>query len=115
MVTHGDTLEITNADRRVEAYNRTHVDEDGARDRWLEQRSFRGKERAMDCNDKVENIQRDLSNSRIGYSRGDGQTDNSIGKGNWLGIQRQLMQLERQQASIMNMLQVLYDSIVGSP
>ncbi|CAN6452244.1 unnamed protein product [Victoria cruziana] len=105
MVTHGDTLEITTADRRVEAYNRTHVDEDGARDRWLEQRSFRGKERAMDCNDKVENIQRDLSNSRIGYSRGDGQTDNSIGKGNWLGIQRQLMQLERQQASIMNMLQ----------
>ncbi|KAF3795356.1 Microtubule-associated protein [Nymphaea thermarum] len=102
---HGDAPEITNTDRRVEGYDRGNVAEDGARDRWLEQRSFRGKERAMDYNDKIESIQRDLSSSRIGFSRGDGLTDNSMGKGNWLGIQRQLMQLERQQASIMNMLQ----------
>ncbi|KAH9616467.1 hypothetical protein KSS87_003932 [Heliosperma pusillum] len=40
-------------------------------------------------------------------AKADGQSDGSLtnGKGNWLSIQRQLLQLERQQAHIMNMLQ----------
>ncbi|KAL9232364.1 hypothetical protein vseg_007485 [Gypsophila vaccaria] len=40
-------------------------------------------------------------------SKVDGQSDGSLanGKGNWLSIQRQLLQLERQQANLMNMLQ----------
>ncbi|XP_074299829.1 microtubule-associated protein TORTIFOLIA1-like isoform X2 [Silene latifolia] len=41
------------------------------------------------------------------FAKADGQSDGSLmnGKGNWLSIQRQLLQLERQQAHIMNMLQ----------
>lgn len=48
-------------------------------------------------NDRVANI-----------SKVDGQNDGSLmnSKGNWLAIQRQLLQLERQQTHLMNMLQV---------
>ncbi|KAK9674349.1 hypothetical protein RND81_12G227000 [Saponaria officinalis] len=41
------------------------------------------------------------------FTKVDGQSDGSLanGKGNWLSIQRQLLQLERQQTHLMNMLQ----------
>ncbi|KAL2943707.1 Microtubule-associated protein TORTIFOLIA1 [Bienertia sinuspersici] len=43
----------------------------------------------------------------LSFSKVDVQTDGSLmnGKGNWLAIQRQLLQLERQQGHLMNMLQ----------
>ncbi|KAM7279015.1 hypothetical protein ACFE04_006149 [Oxalis oulophora] len=57
--------------------------------------------------DKNDTSQRELSGNRVGLSRSDGQADGSSAsnKGNWLAIQRQLMQLERQQTHLMNMLQ----------
>eukprot|EP00257_Ricinus_communis_P026398 XP_025013812.1 microtubule-associated protein TORTIFOLIA1 isoform X2 [Ricinus communis] len=50
---------------------------------------------------------RESSGSRAGFSKSDGQSEGSFinSKGNWLAIQRQLLQLERQQAHLMNMLQ----------
>lgn len=58
-------------------------------------------------------VERDSSGNRASFSKADSQTDGSSlinNKGNWLAIQRQLTQLERQQAHLMNMLQVLLDS-----
>ncbi|RVW99556.1 Microtubule-associated protein TORTIFOLIA1 [Vitis vinifera] len=51
--------------------------------------------------------QRESSGSRVGFSKTDVQSEGSFmnNKGNWLAIQRQLLQLERQQAHLMNMLQ----------
>lgn len=48
-----------------------------------------------------------LEDRGVSFSKVDGQADGSLmnGKGNWLAIQRQLLQLERQQAHLMNMLQ----------
>ncbi|KMS98460.1 hypothetical protein BVRB_4g091550 [Beta vulgaris subsp. vulgaris] len=48
-----------------------------------------------------------LEDRGASFSKIDGQTDGSLmnGKGNWLAIQRQLLQLERQQGHLMNMLQ----------
>lgn len=43
------------------------------------------------------------------YSRSPGQSEGLMNnKGNWLAIQRQLLLLERQQAHLMNMLQVYF-------
>lgn len=49
-----------------------------------------------------------LEDRGVNFSKVDGQTEASLmnGKGNWLAIQRQLLQLERQQGHLMNMLQV---------
>lgn len=45
--------------------------------------------------------------NRAGFPKTDGQSEGFMSnKGNWLAIQRQLLQLERQQAHLMNMLQV---------
>ncbi|XP_021863001.1 microtubule-associated protein TORTIFOLIA1 isoform X2 [Spinacia oleracea] len=48
-----------------------------------------------------------LEDRGVNFSKVDGQTEASLmnGKGNWLAIQRQLLQLERQQGHLMNMLQ----------
>ncbi|KAG8637048.1 microtubule-associated protein TORTIFOLIA1 isoform X2 [Manihot esculenta] len=64
-------------------------------------------------NDKLDVNYRESSGSRAGLSKSDGQSEGSSinSKGNWLAIQRQLLQLERQQAHLMNMLQ---DFIGGS-
>ncbi|XP_073028769.1 microtubule-associated protein TORTIFOLIA1-like [Primulina eburnea] len=51
-------------------------------------------------------IQRESSNIYPDFSRNSGQSEGFMStKGNWLVIQRQLLQLERQQAHLMNMLQ----------
>ncbi|KAJ7960732.1 microtubule-associated protein TORTIFOLIA1-like [Quillaja saponaria] len=83
--------------------------DDFALDKWPEER-VNGKElrmRAFDADDRISTNQRDASGNRAGFSKADGQAEGSFinNKGNWLAIQRQLLQLERQQAHLMNMLQ----------
>ncbi|KAB5534800.1 hypothetical protein DKX38_017886 [Salix brachista] len=62
--------------------------------------------RAFD-DERLDINHRESSGSRAGFSKSDGQSEGSFvnNKGNWLAIQRQLLQLERQQAHVMNMLQ----------
>lgn len=84
--------------------------DDFARDRYSEKR-VNAKElrtKANDTDDRTENDQREGSANLAGFSRTDGQSEASFSnnRGNWLAIQRQLMQLERQQVHLMNMLQV---------
>ncbi|XP_010923928.1 microtubule-associated protein TORTIFOLIA1 [Elaeis guineensis] len=98
-----------NAEKRSGAYDRPQHSDDFARDRWTEQRGFRAKDskaRAFDVDDRIEVSQKDPS-VRVNIARGDGQAEGSFmnNKGNWLAIQRQLSQLERQQTNLMNMLQ----------
>ena len=60
--------------------------------------------------DRVNDLnQRESSGNHVGFTKTEGQSEASFinNKGNWLAIQRQLLQLERQQAHLMNMLQVL--------
>ncbi|KAL5735995.1 hypothetical protein ACOSQ2_030783 [Xanthoceras sorbifolium] len=56
---------------------------------------------------RASDMERESSGNRAGFSKTDGQSEGSFinNKGNWLAIQRQLMQLERQQGHLMNMLQ----------
>lgn len=64
--------------------------------------------RPTNSDDRFDINQRESSSNRAGFSKADGQSEGSFNnKGNWLAIQRQLLQLERQQAHLMNMLQVL--------
>ncbi|KAK6269731.1 hypothetical protein POUND7_006836 [Theobroma cacao] len=81
----------------------------GVRDKWPEEK-INGKDlrtRAFDADDRIDINQREPSGNRLGFSKVDGQSEGSFisNKGNWLAIQRQLLQLERQQAHLMNMLQ----------
>ncbi|OMO80603.1 Armadillo-like helical [Corchorus capsularis] len=80
----------------------------GVRDKWPEEK-VNGKDsrvRAIDADDRTDVNQREPSGNRLGFPRMDGQSEGSFSnKGNWLAIQRQLLQLERQQAHLMNMLQ----------
>lgn len=85
---------------------------------------FNGKSRGVDrgvggINGKdprmrvASNTERESSGNHAGFSRTENQSEGSFinNKGSWLAIQRQLMQLERQQAHLMNMLQVLLKSL----
>ncbi|XP_010267696.1 PREDICTED: microtubule-associated protein TORTIFOLIA1 [Nelumbo nucifera] len=84
--------------------------DDAARDKWTEQRVMRGKDlKARGCNadDSTDISQKDNSSAHL---TSPGTDDHSEGpfinnKGNWLAIQRQLTQLERQQTHLMDMLQ----------
>ncbi|KAK9092093.1 hypothetical protein Syun_027004 [Stephania yunnanensis] len=82
---------------------------DLAQDKWSEQRpSIRqdSKATSLDADDRIEANQRDASSGRTLSARTEGQEGSQMNsKGNWLAIQRQLSQLERQQAHLMNMLQ----------
>ncbi|ONK65487.1 uncharacterized protein A4U43_C07F37610 [Asparagus officinalis] len=103
-------INFFNTEKRPGAYNKLPDSDEFARDKWTEQRSFRAKDlklRSSDVDDRAEPSQRDPSGIRTSFSRADGNNDASFmnGKGNWLVIQRQLSQLERQQANLMNMLQ----------
>lgn len=78
----------------------------------LTERGFRSRDlkmRASDTDERVELSQKDSLAQHASNSRTDGLVDN---KGNWLAIQRQLSQLERQQAHLMNMLQVCFEQLV---
>lgn len=90
-------------------YSKQRDHDDLARDKWPEER-INGKDsrmRAFDGDDRIDISQRESSSNRVGFSKTDGQSEGSFinNKGNWLAIQRQLLQLERQQAHLMNMLQ----------
>ncbi|XP_077253960.1 ARM repeat superfamily protein [Tasmannia lanceolata] len=107
---HGSaSINFHNAEGRAAPFNKVQGLDDNVRDKWMEQRVFRGKDpkpRTFDADDRVENNQRD-SGARLGLFRADGQSEGSFAnnKGNWLVIQRQLSQLERQQANLTKMLQ----------
>uniref|UniRef100_A0A1D1ZL44 Microtubule-associated protein TORTIFOLIA1 n=1 Tax=Anthurium amnicola TaxID=1678845 RepID=A0A1D1ZL44_9ARAE len=90
-------------------FNKMQDSDESARDKLTEPRAFRGRDsqaRSLDMEDRVEISLKDSSGSRSGFSRIDGHSESFMNnKGNWLAIQRQLSLLERQQASLMNMLQ----------
>ncbi|KAF6161218.1 hypothetical protein GIB67_042357, partial [Kingdonia uniflora] len=73
--------------------------------------SFKGRDskiRAYNASNKIVINQRNTSNTHSGFSRSDDHAEGLSfinNKGNCLAIQRQLSQLERQQAHLMNMLQ----------
>ncbi|GAV68622.1 hypothetical protein CFOL_v3_12125 [Cephalotus follicularis] len=79
--------------------------DDFAQDRWSEERANERDPKHVDS--LSDTSQRELSGNRAGFSKSDGQSEGSFAnnKGNWLAIQRQLLQLERQQGHLMNMLQ----------
>ncbi|MBA0759286.1 hypothetical protein Gotri_022195 [Gossypium trilobum] len=79
------------------------------RDKWPEEK-INGKylrTKAFEADGRIDVNQREQSGNHLGCSKVDGQSEGSFisNKGNWLAIQRQLLQLERQQANLMNMLQ----------
>ncbi|XP_068653049.1 TORTIFOLIA1-like protein 1 [Aristolochia californica] len=99
-----------NPDKRSGMYDKLSEIDEFARDRLTEQRVFRGKDlktRGIDVDERNDINQRDAAGARVGFARADGQPEGAFlnNKGNWLAIQRQLAQLERQQANLMNMLQ----------
>ncbi|KAI6687468.1 hypothetical protein NL676_024296 [Syzygium grande] len=107
---HGSSNEkYHNIDRGMASmYSKQRDDNEPARDQWPNDR-INGKDsrmRALD-DDKIEMSQRDSYSDRPAFARPDGQSEGSMvsNKGNWMGIQRQLLQLERQQAHLMSMLQ----------
>ncbi|TYG82455.1 hypothetical protein ES288_D01G089700v1 [Gossypium darwinii] len=78
-------------------------------DKWPEEK-INGKylrTKAFEADGRIDVNQREQSGNHLGCSKVDGQSEGSFisNKGNWLAIQRQLLQLERQQANLMNMLQ----------
>ncbi|KAM1057248.1 hypothetical protein ACFX2A_031210 [Malus domestica] len=90
-------------------YTKQRDHDDLARDKFPEER-VNGKDsrtRAVDIDERIDINQRELSTSRAGFSKTDGQPEGSFvnNKGNWLAIQRQLLQLERQQGHLTSMLQ----------
>ena len=76
------------------------------RNKWANQRGNRNKDaksRTSDVEDRVEPSTKDSTAATMNIP-GEGPFINN--KTNWLAIQRQLSHLERQQTSLMNMLQV---------
>ncbi|KAL4325806.1 hypothetical protein GQ457_11G012840 [Hibiscus cannabinus] len=81
----------------------------GMRDKWPEEKVNGNdlRKRASDADDRIDVNQRESSEKRFSFSKVDEQSEGSFisNKGSWLAIQRQLVQLERQQGHLMNMLQ----------
>ncbi|KAK8519879.1 hypothetical protein V6N13_031644 [Hibiscus sabdariffa] len=81
----------------------------GMRDKWPEEKVNGNdlRKRASDADDRIDVNQRESSENRFSFSKVDEQSEGSFisNKGSWLAIQRQLVQLERQQGHLMNMLQ----------
>lgn len=94
-----------------ELFNKTEEPDDSVRDKFTESRAFKFRDaraKPSDLDERAVNSLRDPSAPRS-ISRIDGHSESFMNsKGNWLGIQRQLSLLERQQASLMNMLQVCF-------
>lgn len=108
---HGSVnIKYRNAERgNAGLFSKQRDFDEVARDKWADER-VNGKDsrtRAFDIDDRIDINQRESSGSRVGFSKTDVQSEGSFmnNKGNWLAIQRQLLQLERQQAHLMNMLQ----------
>lgn len=104
-------LNYRNTEKRIDTNNNPQDLDYFTRDKWTE-RGFRSRDlkmRAFDADERVESQKGSLA-QHASNSRTDGPVE-SLGmnnKGNWLAIQRQLLQLERQQAHLMNMLQVCF-------
>nr|XP_009417228.1 PREDICTED: microtubule-associated protein SPIRAL2-like [Musa acuminata subsp. malaccensis] len=115
--THGyNTANYRNEDKRPGPYKKVQDLDNFARDKWTEQRGSKAKEskaKVLNVEDTTEVCQKDPSPGRTNVPRSDANTDGPFmsNRANWTAIQRQLAQLERQQASLMNMLQ---DFIGGS-
>lgn len=82
------------------------------RDKWTE-RGFRSRDskmRAFDTDERAELNQKESLPHCASMNRTEGLVESSgvNNKGNWLAIQRQLSQLEKQQAHLMDMLQVCF-------
>lgn len=92
-------IDTNNNPQDLDYFTREKLTERGFRSRDLKMRAF-------DTDERVEISQKDSLAQHANNSRTDGLVDN---KGNWLAIQRQLSQLERQQAHLMNMLQVCFE------
>ncbi|XP_027340908.1 TORTIFOLIA1-like protein 1 isoform X3 [Abrus precatorius] len=97
-------------ERGSDGNSRQRYYDDIAHDRYPEKR-VNAKElrtKAYDTDERTEIDQREGSASLAGFSKNDGQSEvpfSNNNRGNWLAIQRQLLQLERQQVHLMNMLQ----------
>lgn len=96
--------------RSNDVNSRVQNHEEFGQDRYSEKKA-NGRElrtKAYDADDRIENNQRESSANLAGFSKTDGQTEGSFAnnRGNWSAIQRQLLQLERQQAHLMSMVQV---------
>lgn len=101
-------LSYRNTEKRIDTNDNPQDLDYFTRDKWTE-RGFRSRDlktRAFDADERVETSQKDSLAQHASNSRTDGLVDY---KGNWLAIQRQLSQLERQQAHLMNMLQVCFE------
>ncbi|KAI3982095.1 hypothetical protein MKX01_019001 [Papaver californicum] len=98
-----------NIERETTGLPDKHRFDDLGRDKWAVQRSLRGKDanmRAYDVDNSVEaSCREDSCSAGVGFPRNETQIEGSNSKVNWLAIQRQLSQMERQQAHLMNMLQ----------
>lgn len=113
-------VESTNTDDFQRAFNKFRDSEraqmgkmrdydDAERDKWHEGK-LNGRDsrtRAYNVNDQNDISQRESSVARSDFSKMDAQSESAFinNKGSWSAIQRQLLQLERQQAHLMNMLQ----------
>ncbi|RZR90495.1 hypothetical protein BHM03_00018384 [Ensete ventricosum] len=103
--THGyNTANYRNEDKRPGAYKKVQDLDNFARDRWTEQRGSKTKEskaKVLNVEDTTEVCQKDPSPGRANVPRSDANTDGSFmsNRANWTAIQRQLAQLERQQAT----------------
>ncbi|MQM15936.1 hypothetical protein Taro_048887 [Colocasia esculenta] len=105
--TEGSADNVHATGRRKMLFNNMQDPDESARDRLTGPRAFKGRDsRLLEMDDRVEISHKDLSGSRSGVFQVDGHSESFMNnKGNWLAIQRQLALLERQQASLMNMLQ----------
>ncbi|CAL9134796.1 unnamed protein product [Musa textilis] len=99
-----------NAEKRLGVHNNVQDSDYFPRERWTVQRGIRAKESKaedFDVDDRMEVCQKDPSPGCLNVPRSDAHAEGSFmsNKPNWSAIQRQLAQLERQQISLMNMLQ----------
>jgi hypothetical protein len=106
----GDPVGPANSSRSADDANLTQMrassNFQNIRDKWAGQRGSRNREakrKPLDVEDRGEDSAKDSAAATVN-SPGEGPSINN--KMNWLAIQRQLAQLERQQTSLMNMLQV---------
>ncbi|KAL0926702.1 hypothetical protein M5K25_002946 [Dendrobium thyrsiflorum] len=102
-------LSYHNTEKRLGTNNNQQDLDYLIRDKWTE-RGFRSRDskmRSFDADERVELNQKDSLAHRANIFQADSLVESSgiNNKGNWLAIQRQLSQLERQQAHLMDMLQ----------
>ncbi|XP_043691380.1 microtubule-associated protein TORTIFOLIA1-like [Telopea speciosissima] len=120
-------IKYHNLDRgAVGEFNKLQDPNGFTRDKWNEQRALRGKDMnavgaseqrtpwgkdskpiRFDADGRNAVIHKDNSSARTCFTKMDGLSEGSLmnNKGNWLAIQRQLAQLEKQQGHLMDMLQ----------